>query len=63
VEKTVQRFANFTAAEKADRDFYKKLTGNQRLQICVDLSALDPEQPLERIYRIRRLSALDAGNL
>jgi hypothetical protein len=58
MEKTVQRFANFTEAEKADRDFYKKLTGNQRLQICVDLSALDPEQPLERVYRIRKLSEL-----
>jgi hypothetical protein len=62
VQKTVQCFANFTEAEKADRDFYKKLTGNQRVQICVDLSALDPEQPLERVYRVRKLSALDAGN-
>jgi hypothetical protein len=60
VEKTVQRFANFTEAEKADRDSYKKLTGNQRLQICVDLSTLDPEQPLERVYRIRKLSDLAA---
>ena len=58
MEKTVERFANFTEAEKADRDFYKKLTGNQRLQICVDLSALDPEQPLERVYRIWKLSDL-----
>ena len=62
VEKTVQRFANFAEAEKADRDFYKKLTGNQRLQICVDLSTLDPEQPLERVHRIRKLSDLAASD-
>jgi hypothetical protein len=62
VEKTVRRFAKFAEAEKADRDFYKKLTGNQRVQICVDLSTLDPDQPLERVYRIRKLSALDAEN-
>lgn len=58
MEKEVEQFANFAAAEKADRDFYKKLTGNQRLQICVNLSTLDSEQPLERIYRIRKLSDL-----
>ena len=44
VEKTVQRFAKFTEAEKADRDFYKKLTGNQRLQILIDLSTHASEQ-------------------
>jgi len=29
VEKTVKRFGNFAEAEKADRDFYEKLTGNE----------------------------------
>ena len=52
MQKTVQRFANFTEAEKADRDFYKKLTGNQRLQILIDLSTHAPEQRLERVSRI-----------
>ena len=56
VQKTVQRFANFTEAEKADRDFYKKLTGNQRLQILIDLSTHAPEQRLERVSRIIKLS-------
>jgi hypothetical protein len=28
VEKTAKRFLSFAEAEKADRDFYKKLTGN-----------------------------------
>jgi hypothetical protein len=63
VEKTVQRFANFTEAEKADRDFYKKLTGNERIQICLELSALDPDQRLERVWCIRKLSDSAARDL
>lgn len=55
MEKKVERFASFSEAEKADRDFYKKLTGNQRLQICVELSKHEPEQRLERVYRIIKL--------
>ena len=56
MEKKVRRFANLAEAEKADRDFYKKLTGNERLQICLELSALDPDQPLERVVSIRKFS-------
>jgi hypothetical protein len=52
VEKTVKRFASFAEAEKADRDFYKKLTGTERLKICVELSSHGPEQRLERVSRI-----------
>jgi hypothetical protein len=52
VEKEVRRFANFAEAEKGDREFYKKLTGNERLQILVELSKHDPEQRLERVSRI-----------
>jgi hypothetical protein len=33
VEKTAKKFRSFAAAEKADRDFYKKLTGNEHLRI------------------------------
>lgn len=47
MEKKVERFTSFSEAEKADRDFYKKLTGNQRLQILVELSKHVPEQRLE----------------
>ena len=36
----------------ADREFYKKLTGNERLQILVELSKHVPEQRLERVSRI-----------
>jgi hypothetical protein len=56
VEKTAQKFRNFTEAEKADDEFYKKLTGNERLQILVDLLNHGPEQRLERVSRITKLS-------
>jgi ABC-type multidrug transport system ATPase subunit len=52
VNKTARKFPNFSAAEKADRDFYKRLTGNERLQILVELFNHDPEQRLERVSRI-----------
>jgi hypothetical protein len=52
VEKKVQRFAGFAESDKADRNFYKKLTGNERVQILVELSTPAPEQRLERVSRI-----------
>ena len=56
MEKTVQRFATFAEAEKTDREFYKKLTGNERLQILLELLKHAPEQRLERVHRITKLS-------
>jgi hypothetical protein len=58
VEKEVRRFTNFKDAEKADRDFYRKLSGNERLQICIELSAPEVDQPMERVVRIRKFSDL-----
>jgi hypothetical protein len=55
VEKTAKKFRSFTEAEKADRDFYKKLTGNERLRILVELLDHGPEQRLERVSRITKL--------
>ena len=37
MEKTARKFRSFAEAEQADRDFYKKLSGNERLQILVEL--------------------------
>jgi hypothetical protein len=37
VKKTARKFRSFSEAEKADRDFCKKLTGSERLQILVEL--------------------------
>jgi hypothetical protein len=52
MNKTVKRFRSFAEAEKADREFYKNLTGNERLQIQVELLNHAPGQRLERISRI-----------
>jgi hypothetical protein len=39
-----KKFSSFTEAEKADREFYKNLSGNERLQILVKLLNHAPEQ-------------------
>jgi len=36
VEKRARKFRSFAEAEEADPDFYKKLSGNERLQILED---------------------------
>ena len=54
MEKTARKFRSFSEAEKSDRDFYKKLTGNERLQILVELLNHGPEQRLERVSRIAK---------
>jgi hypothetical protein len=55
VEKTAKKFRSFGEADKADRDFYKKLSGNERLQILVELLNHGAEQRLERVSRITQL--------
>jgi indole-3-glycerol phosphate synthase len=52
MKKTAKKFRSFSEAEKADRDFYKKLTGNERMQILVELLNHGPEHGLERVSRI-----------
>jgi hypothetical protein len=55
VEKTAKKFRSFAEADKANRDFYKKLTGNERLRLLVGLLNHGPEQRLERASRIIKL--------
>ena len=55
VEKTATKFHSFTEAEKADREFYRKLSGQERLNILLELSKHEPERRLERVYRITKL--------
>jgi hypothetical protein len=45
MEKRAKKFRSFSEAEKADRDFYKKLTGNERLQFLVELLNHGLEHP------------------
>ena len=54
-----KRFRSFAEAEKADRDLYKKLTGNERLRIMAKLLNHEPEQRLERVSRIIKLPGVD----
>jgi hypothetical protein len=61
VKKTARKFRSFSEAEKADRDFYKKLTGNERLQILVELLNHGPEQRLERVSRIVKFTPSRLG--
>jgi len=44
VNKAVRKFRSFAEAEKADRTFYKKLSGNERLQLLLELLNHAPEQ-------------------
>lgn len=49
VEKTAIKFRNFADADKADREFYRKLTGQERLNILLEMLA-----PLQGDGRIDR---------
>jgi hypothetical protein len=52
----IQVFRSFEEADKADREFYRSLTPQQRLDILVELIAQHgPSQKLERVYRIVKL--------
>lgn len=50
--KTAVKFRTFGEAEKADRDFYKKLTPQERVDLLLELLNHAPEQRLERICRV-----------
>ena len=56
MEKKVATFRSFEEAEKADRDFYKKLEPQARLDILLELLKHGPEQRLERTYRVIKLA-------
>lgn len=55
MEKTVAVFTSFEEAEKADREFYRKLSGQERLDLLLQLSKHEPERRLERVYRVIKL--------
>ena len=54
MEKKVVKFRSFEEAEKADRDFYRKLTPQARLEILLELLNHGPKQRLERTYRVTK---------
>jgi hypothetical protein len=55
VEKNAAKFRDFAEAEKADREFYRKLSGQERLDILLQLTKHEPERRLERVYRVIKL--------
>ena len=55
MEKTVAKFRDFAEAEKSDREFYRKLSGRERLDILLQLSKHEPEPRFERVYRVIKL--------
>ncbi len=60
MDKVVRKFGSFAEAEKADREYYRSLTGQQRLDLLLELIASDleakgeAEKGFERVYRIVR---------
>jgi hypothetical protein len=62
MERTVAKFTSHEAAEQADRDYYRSLTPQQRIEILLEL--IEQARPhndasserLERVYRIVKFS-------
>lgn len=58
MEKVVRKFRSFDEADKADDDYYRGLSGNEKLQILLDL--IMPENPhaavIERSARVHPLT-------
>ncbi len=61
IAKTVQRFGSFAESDRATRRYYASLTPEQRLDILLDLIAVqrgdedEAAQRLQRVYRIAKL--------
>jgi hypothetical protein len=49
VQKTIRKFKSFAGGEKTDRDFYKNLSPQERLNILLKLSEHEPERRLEKV--------------
>jgi hypothetical protein len=55
VEKKAVKFRNFAEAEKADREFYRKLSGQERLNILLEMTKEATKGPIERVYKVVKL--------
>ena len=54
-------FNSFEDAEKADREFYRKLSGQERLDILLKMTKEVTQSPIERVYRIIKFPNRDSG--
>ena len=55
MEKTIAKFRDLSAADKADLELYRTLSGEERLDILLQLSKQEPEDRIERVIRIVKL--------
>lgn len=57
MEKVVRRYGSFEEADAADREFYKSLSGNERLDILLELVRQTEgfENEFKKVYRIINL--------
>jgi hypothetical protein len=62
MERTVAKFSSFREAEQAEREYYRSLTPQQRLDIVFELIESSRKEGdaaserFERVYRIVKLS-------
>ena len=52
---TAAKFQTLAEADNADREFYQKLSGEERLKILLQLTHHEPERRLERVYSVTKL--------
>jgi hypothetical protein len=62
MQKVVQKFSSFAEADEAEDRYYAALSGNEKLQMLLDI--IMPEHPdaaiIERSVRIHRLTEHEA---
>jgi hypothetical protein len=59
MEKAVRIFHSFAEADKADDEYYRSLTPEQRLEILFDLvKSQQPDEPEPRLERVCRIIKL-----
>ena len=61
MERVVRIFRSYEEADEADREYFERLTAQQRLDIFLELlwrgrSGNEADERLERVYRIVKLS-------
>ena len=54
MEKVVRKFESWEAADEADLEYYAQLSGNEKLQILLEIiAAAHPEETrMERVVRV-----------
>jgi len=59
MERVARKFESFGGEAAADREFYRKLSPAERLKIWLEICRFDrlnePEQRLQRVYRVTPL--------